>query len=252
MVASQRIHAAWLSLDEQDNEPHSFWMYVIAALQTLAPDLGRQSYELLQSPQPPSILVVLPDLLNEIANLPGPAVLVLDDYHVYSRPPRSTTRWRMSWTICPGHCISLCPRAPIRHFRWRACAPAINRRAPRRRSALFYDEAVAFVNQAMNLDLPPGAVESLLRRTEGWAAGLHCAALSLRGQADPSGYIETFTGGHHYVLEYLVDEVLTRQPERVSAFLPRPASWNGFCGPLCDAVAGDTDGAAQLAELYRG
>ncbi len=250
-LASRRIPAAWLSLDEQDNDPIRFWMYVIAALQTLASDLGKQSFELLQSPQPPPIPLVLSDLLNEVTNLSDPTVLILDDYHLISATAIHDSVAYVLDHLPRNLHLALSTRAdpPLPLARLRARDQVVELRAADLRFTT--DEALNFLNQAMDLNLPLGSVESLLSRTEGWAVGLQLAALSLQGQADPRGYIDSFTGGHHYVLEYLVEEVLNRQPERVQRFLAQTSILERLCGPLCDALTGETGGTALLAELYR-
>ena len=114
-----------------------------------------------------------------------------------------------------------------------------------------HSEAAAFLNQVMGLKLSAEDIAALERRTEGWIAGLQLAAISLQGQQDAAGFIRSFTGSHHFVLDYLVEEVLGQQPERVQTFLLRTSILDRLCGPLCDAVllAPSASGRATLEYL---
>ncbi|MBK9713063.1 MAG: AAA family ATPase [Kouleothrix sp.] len=225
---------AWLSLDEDDNDPARFWTYAIAALQAVRAGLGQTLRQTLQSAQPAPILLLLPDLLNEIADLADPLILVLDDYHAISAAGIHESLAFMLDHAPPSLHLVVATRAdpPLPLARLRARDSMVELRAADLRFTT--EEAFAFLTQAMGLNVQPGEVEALVGRTEGWAAGLQLAALSLRGQTNLREYIESFTGEHHYVLDYLVEEVLRRQPEPVQRFLAHTSILERLCGPLCD------------------
>jgi LuxR family maltose regulon positive regulatory protein len=232
---------AWLSLDDQDNEPTRFWTYLVAALQMVHADLGQEPLHLLQAAQPPPAEGILSSLLNEIVALAQspPAtdiVLVLDDYHLISTP-----QIHEGITFLLEHqphnlhlVISTRADPPLPFFRLRARGQLTDLRSDDLRFTP--DEAAAFLNTVMGLDLAPADVEALKTRTEGWIVGLQLAALSLQGRADAHGFVTGFTGSHHYILEYLTEEVLARQTEPVRRFLLQTSILDRLCGSLCDSV----------------
>ena len=231
--------AAWLSLDELDNDPARFWLYVIAALQTIQPNLGQAARDVLQSPHTFPVQLILPDLLNDIATLPQPAILVLDDYHVISTPAIHESIGYALAHLPPTLHVVLASRVdpPLPMARLRANNGLVDVRAADLRFTP--DEAVQFLNQCMQLGLIAEDVSTLLTRTEGWAVGLQLAALAIQSSAtpqDPRATIERFGGGSRYVLEYLVEQVLSRQSEPVQQFLAQTAILDRLCGPLCDAL----------------
>jgi LuxR family maltose regulon positive regulatory protein len=211
--------------------------------------LGHDALRLLQAPQPPAAQVVLTALLNEVAALPHQIILVLDDYHRISEPAiHQGLTFLLEHQPSNLHLVIATRADPhLPTYRLRARGQLTELRSADLRFTA--DEAAAFLNAAMGLDLAREEVEALEARTEGWIVGLHLAALSLRGRADAREFIAAFSGGHHYVLEYLTQEIVRRQPEPVQRFLMQTSILDRLCGPLCDALTGESDGAATLAHL---
>src|SRR5215210_23965 len=235
-VAACERESAWLSLDEGDNDPTRFLAYLIAALQTIAPNIGEGVLEVLQSPQPPPTESILTALLNEIDTVPDDFVLVLDDYHVIDGSAVDEALSFVLEHLPPRMHLVIAtredPHLPLARLRGRGQLSEV--RADDLRFAP--DEAAEFLNQVMGLSLSAEDIATLETRTEGWIAGLQMAALSMQGRADATSFIKSFTGTHHFVLDYLVEEVLKQQPESVQTFLLRTSFLGRLCGPLCDAV----------------
>ena len=242
--------AAWLSLDAEDNDPATFWTYVAAALQTAAPTVGAAALSVLESPQPQAELA-LRALLNDLAALVDDVVLVLDDYHVIDRPEVHEGVAFLLDRLPPTVHIVIATRAdpPLPVSRLRARGELVEIRAADLRFTP--DEAAAYLNGTMGLDLAGGDVAALEARTEGWIAALQLAALSIHGRGDVSSFIASFAGDDRYVVDYLVDEVLGRQSEHVRTFLLRTAVLDRLTGSLCDAVSGGDDGRFMLESLER-
>jgi LuxR family transcriptional regulator, maltose regulon positive regulatory protein len=251
-VAACGRPTAWLSLDAGDNDLTRFLLHLIAAVQTIAPDLGREVATILQSLQPAPAEVLLTSLLNEITTVPDRFVLVLDDYHLIDAKPIDRALTFLLEHLPPQlHMIIATredPQLPLARFRARGQLTDV-RAADLRFTAA---EAAVFLNQVMGLHLAATDIASLEDRTEGWIAGLQLAALSLQGSQDVAGFIRAFAGDHRYIADYLVEEVLQRQPEGVRRFLLQTAMLERLHGPLCDAVTGQEGGAAQLEALERG
>jgi LuxR family maltose regulon positive regulatory protein len=233
---------AWLSLDEGDNDATRFLTYLIAALQTIETNIGTEVLAVLQTPQPPSVESILTTLLNEIASVPDPFVLVLDDYHLIdSQSVDNALTFLLDHLPPQMHLVIATredPHLPMSRLRARDQLTELRAIDLRFTPA----EAADFLNQVMGLDLSAEDIAALETRTEGWIAGLQLAALALltmHGQHDTSGFIKSFTGSHHFVLDYLVEEVLGQQSERVQMFLLRTSILERMCGPLCDAVLSD-------------
>lgn len=228
--------AAWLSLDEGDNDPIRFLTYLIAALQMLDPELGKVALAGLQSPQPPTLEALLVILLNDVAGFSSPFVLVLDDYHLITAASIHQVLTFLLEHLPPRMHLVITSRAdpplPLAQLRARRQMTEV-READLR---LTLDEAADFLNQIMGLSLSPEEVATLEARTEGWMAGLQLAALSMRGETDLSGFIESFSGSHRHIVDYLAEEVLHRQPEEIQTFLLQTSILERLCGPLCDAV----------------
>jgi LuxR family maltose regulon positive regulatory protein len=250
-VARLPGRAAWLSLGDGDNDPARFWTYLIAALQTVHAGLGQDALQILQAAQQPATQAVLTALLNQVARLPQQVVLVLDDYHLISERSIHEGIAYLLEHLPPTLHLVISTRAdpPLPTYRLRARGQLTELRSADLRFTA--DEAAAFLNAAMGLDLAREDVEALEARTEGWIVGLQLAALSLQGRPDAHEFITAFSGGHHYVLEYLTEEVVRRQPERVQHFMMQTSILERLCGPLCNAVTGETDGEATLAHLRR-
>lgn len=250
-LAADDRSAAWLSLDLGDNQSATFWAYLVAALQTVAPGVGDDALALAQSPQPPTTAAVLATLLNELNALSHDVVVVLDDYHVIDARDIHDGMTFLLDHLPPHVHLVIASRAdpPLPLPRLRARGDLVEIRANDLRFTP--DETAAFLNQAMGLDLSEADVAALDTRTEGWIAGLQLAALSLQGRADATGFVQAFAGDDRYVVDYLVDEVLTRQPEPVRSFLLHTAVLDRLNGPLCDAVTGRDDSDTVLEALER-
>ena len=244
--------AAWLSLDRGDNDPASFWAYVIAALRTVASGVGESALALLDAPQPPPIETVLTALLNDLGAVAGEVVLVLDDYHVIDAREVQDAMAYLLGHLPPWLHVVIAsrtdPALPLARMRARGELAEI-RAAELRFTA---DEAAAYLNEMMGLGLTAPDVAALEGRTEGWIAALQLAALSMQGRDDVAGFIAGFAGDDRYVVDYLAEEVLARQPDRVQAFLLQTSILGRLSGPLCDAVTGQGDGKAMLEALDRG
>jgi len=240
--------AAWLSLDKGNSDPVGFLAYLVAALQTVAADTGEGVLAVLQSPQPPPIEPLLTTLLNEIAAIPDDFILVLDDYHVLDAKPSDASMpvddvlaFLLEHLPPQMHLVVATredPNLPLARLRARGQLTELRAADLRFTPA----EATEFLDQVMGLDLLAADIEALETRTEGWIAGLQLAALSMQGHHDIAGFIKSFTGSHHFVLDYLVEEVLEQQPEGIQTFLLHTSILSRLCGPLCDAILQrDTD-----------
>ena len=247
---------AWLSLDAGDNDPARFWRHAVAALDRVRPGIGERVGPLLGPPAPPSFEPLVTALLNELAAPPGgrgatgPRRLPSDRLSAGARVTRlsagAPAAWAASWCW---------PAARTRRWPWPGCGPAGSwlscappscgsPRTRRRRCCSRW-------RPVPGVALPDAAVAALAARTEGWAAGLQLAALSLRGQPDVAGFVAAFTGSHRYVLDYLAEEVLERQSEQVRAFLLETSVLERLSGALCDAVTGRAGGQALLEQVER-
>jgi LuxR family transcriptional regulator, maltose regulon positive regulatory protein len=251
-VACCERSVAWLSLDEQDNDTKRFFTLLVAALQTIEENIGAGVIGSLQSPQPPSIESILTALLNEISAIPYKFVLVLDDYHVIdSEAIDEALTFLLEHLPPPMHLVIATrenPQLPLGRLRARGHLTEL------RDTDLRFSpgEANAFLTQAMGLDLSADEIHALETRTEGWIAGLQLAALSMQGREDIPAFIRAFAGDNRYIVDYLVEEVLQRQPDDVRSFLLQTSILDRLQGPLCDAVTGQEDGSARLQSLERG
>ena len=243
--------AAWLSLDQRDNDPAVFWTYLIAALQTASPGVGTGALVQLQSPQAP-IEAVLATLLNDLGAVSDSVVLVLDDYHVIDARDIHDGMAFMLEHLPPQFHLVIAGRAdpalPLSRLRGRGELVEI-RAADLRFTP---DEAATYLNEVMGLVLRAEDVAALEGRTEGWIAALQLAALSLQGRDDAAGFIAGFAGDDRYIVDYLVEEVLQRQPQNVRSFLLSTSILSRLSGSLCDAVTGQDGGKAMLEALDRG
>ena len=244
--------AGWVSLDRSDNDPAFFWAYFITALQKIQPGVGERARSLLHSPQPPPIESVLTTLINEINAIEEDFALILDDFHVIDALPAHDGIAFLLDHLPPHMHLVIASRAdPLLPLaRLRARGEATELRAADLRFTP--GEVAAFLNEAMGLKLSSQDVAALETRTEGWIAGLQLAALSMQGREDVAGFVAAFTGDDRYIVDYLVEEVLQRQPERVRSFLLQTCILDRLCGPLCDAVTGQERGKSMLEALERG
>jgi LuxR family transcriptional regulator, maltose regulon positive regulatory protein len=249
---------AWLSLDEADNEPTHFLAYIIAALQTTAAAIGTEALGALQMLPPPATESILTTLINEISRLADPFILVLDDYHVIEAQAIDQALTFLLENLPPQMHLVITtredPQLPLARMRVRGQLTEL-RAADLRFTAA---EAAEFLNASMGLQLSAHDIAALEDRTEGWIAGLQLAALALQGpmsrqgQDEVSGFIRTFAGDHRYIVDYLVEEVLQRQPEPIRNFLIQTAILDQLNGAVCEAVTGEAGGSARLEALERG
>jgi LuxR family maltose regulon positive regulatory protein len=252
VAPSDERSVAWLSLDRGDNDPATFWTYVVAALQTVAPEIGANAVALLAEPQAPPLQTVVTTLLNDLGTMTRDLVLVLDDYHVIeAREVQEGMAFLLDHLPPQVHLVIASradPALPL--ARLRARGELVETRAADLRFTP--DEAAAYLNGMMGLELTAGDVAALEARTEGWIAALQLAALSMQGRDDVAGFIAGFAGDDRYVVDYLAEEVLLRQPEDVRAFLLQTSVLGRLNGPLCDAVTAHDGGKAMLEALDRG
>ena len=250
LVAVCERPVAWLSLDESDNDPARFLTYLVAALQTIMANIGAGVLGVLQSPQPQSTESILTALLNEITTIPDPFMLVLDDYHLIDAKPVDQALTFLLEHLPPQMHLVIAtredPHLPLARLRARDQLTEL-RAADLRFTT---SEAAEFLNQVMGLNISADDIAALEARTEGWIAGLQLAALSMQGQTDTAGFIKSFTGSHHFVLDYLIEEVLQHQSESIQTFLLRTSILDRLCGPLCDAVSGSSSASGQETLEY--
>lgn len=266
-LAQSKPRATWLALDAGDNDPVRFWSYFIAALQQVDPAIGSTSLALLQTPKTSAIESMLIALVNEIDSLPDEAppesvhiqvggigaglILVLDDFHYIE-----TTLIHQQLSFLLDH---LTPRLHL--VISSRSDPPLNLARLRARDQLLElhegdlrfttQEAVVFLNETMGLSLTLEQIAALETRTEGWIAGLQLAALSLRGRADSSSFVQAFTGSHRFVLDYLTDEVLAGQTDNVQSFLLQTSILERLNASLCNTLTGRGDSQSILEELER-
>jgi len=241
---------AWLSLDERDSDLTRFLQYLIAALQTLNSAIGTKTSALLTSGQPPTEST-LTTLLNEITAVPQEFALVLDDYHMLDAPPIDQALTFLLDHLPPQMHLVITtredPSLPLSRLRVRGQLTEL--RASDLRFTV--EETAVFLNQMMGLNLSEENITALETRTEGWIAGLQMAALSMQGQKDITHFIQSFSGSHHFVLDYLVEEVLQQQPENVQDFLLQTAVLDQLTASLCNALTGEGNGQKILELLER-
>lgn len=240
---------AWLSLDEGDNELSRFVTYTVAALQQIDPELGQDTLRLLQMSEKPSSEAIITLLINQLDTLEQKILLVLDDYHVINNlDVHQAVSLLIEQLPSYLHLIILSrtdPPFPLARLRVRQQMTEIRDKELRFTEA----EATAFFNKSMSLELPPDDVAALEARTEGWIAGLQLAALSLRGHKDKHQFVKNFAGSHRQVIDYLSEDVLKLQDERVQNFLLNTSILERLSGPLCDAVTSRNDSQKMLEEL---
>ena len=232
-----RRRTAWVSLDSRDNDPTTFWSYVVAALQTVVPGAGEAGG--------------VESLLNDLHTVDQQVWLVLDDYHVIAS---AAVHDEMAFLVehLPPHVhVVLSTRAdpPLPLARLRARQQLVELRASDLRFTA--EEAAAYLRDSMGLVLDERAIAALDSRTEGWVAALQLAALSMQGRQDLSGFVAEFTGDDRYIVDYLAEEVLQRLPGDLRSFLLRTSILTRFNGALCDAVTQQPGGRAALESLDR-
>jgi LuxR family maltose regulon positive regulatory protein len=241
---------AWLSVDGGDNDSARFISYLIKALQTIKAGIGEGLLAALQSPQPLQIETFLTTLLNEITTIENDFILVLDDYHsIDSQSVDQVLAFLIEHQPPQMHLVIATredPSLPLSRLRARGQLTELRAADLRFTPA----ETAEFLNRVMGLNLSAENIAALETRTEGWIAGLQMAAISMQGITDTASFIQSFTGGHHFVLDYLMEEVLERQPESVQTFLLRTSILDRMCGSLCDAVLCDASVRGQETLEY--
>lgn len=240
---------AWLSLDRDDNDPARFWTYVIASLQTIRPDLGESCLRLLQSPSQVPIDSILTTLINDIATKLETFVLALDDYHLIESQSIHEAMTFLLNHLPPNAHMVIAGRAdpplPLAGLRGRGQLNEM-RTADLRFTS---EEATAFFKQSMALDLSDEDITALENRTEGWIASLQMAGMSMQGRDDITGFINDFSGTHHYIMDYLTEEVLQRQEEIIRTFLLQTSILDRLSGPLCNFIVDQEDCQETLEQL---
>lgn len=246
-----RIQVAWLSLDEGENDPTRFLGYVVSALQTIDETLGQGASGLLSMPQLPPLSVILDELINDLTELEQPIILFLDDYHVINNSKlHEALEYFIEHQPCCLHlAITTREDPPFALGRMRARGQMTEIRAHDLRFTS--EEAQQFFNQSMNLTLDGETINALEARTEGWAVGLQLAALAMQNLPEQQDFLTDFSGSHRYVIDYLLDEVLKRQPPEVTEFLGKTAVLKRFNAELCQAVTGDPASTTILTQLER-
>ncbi len=247
-LATQPCRTGWLSLDRGDNDPVRFWTYLIAALQTIWPEIGESAQALLRTSPASPMESILTVLINDLASMSTGAILVLDDYHTIDNPAiHSALAFFLDYLPTQMRVVVATradPPIPLAHLR--AKGRLLELRADGLRFTL--QECAELLNQRMALSLTAGEVEILAERTEGWIVGLQLAGLSLRGRSDAGAFIYALSGSHRYILDYLVEEVLNLQRDDIQAFLLQTCILDRLCGPLCDALMADETAVRMLAD----
>jgi LuxR family maltose regulon positive regulatory protein len=242
---------AWLTLDEQDNDPTRFWTYVIAALRRCDAPVGEATLALLHAQHPPLLTGALTLLINELAALAHDIALILDDYHLISAPAiHDSLRFLLDHLpSCLHLLIAGRGDPPLPLARLRARGQLIELREPDLR--LNGDEAATFLAEVMGLALAHDVIGHLEARTEGWIAGLQLAALSLRRHHDLSVLMTAFAGSHRFVLDYVQQEILAPLPEARQRFLLQISVLDRINADLCRALTGDPSSQTILESVER-
>ena len=248
-VSASGRAVAWVSLDESDSDTARFLTYLVAAIQTVVPDVGGAVRTALESPQPPPMETLLTLLLNDLAALEKDLILVLDDYHLVDSTEVDKALEFLLQHLPPQQHLMLLtredPQLPLARLRASGYMQEI--RAAELRFTP--EEAADFLNHTMKLSVTTEAVAMLESRTEGWIAGLQMAALSLKGDIDQDAFIRDFAGTHRFVLDYLVEEVLQQCDPQTRVFLLRSSILERMNASLCDSVTGLPDSAERLRVL---
>jgi LuxR family maltose regulon positive regulatory protein len=240
-AAAKDFQFCWFSLDESDNDLARFLAYTIAALNTIEPDAALSVVELMGSRQNPPVEALVTLLINDAAQITKPFVLVLDDYHVISSEAVHEAMSFLLDHLPPQMRLIVVSRAdpPLPVARLRGQGQLVDVRQNDLRFSVA--EAAGFLNHVMHLDLIAEDITLLNKRTEGWVAGLQMAAVSIQERKDSTAFIQAFTGSNRYILDYLLEEVLQRQPEPIQRFLLETAVLNRLTASLCQFMLADGD-----------
>ena len=253
-IASRDFPSAWMTLDDHDNDSTRFWTYVISALRTFDSSVGKNSLSALMASQPPSFQTLLTPLINDLARLKEPCVLVLEDYHaITSTEINEAVAFLIQHLPEPLHLVLTTrsdPALPLAILRVRDELLEINTTHMR----FSQEETEAFLHTAIQADVPASTVDTLVQKTEGWAAGLRLVVLSLQNKSSPADIeqlIQSFSGSDRYVADYLIKEVFESQPEAIQSFLFKTCFFTRLTDSLCDALTDTNDSAAALERLAR-
>ncbi len=231
--------AAWLSVDKNDNDLSRFLIYLIAALQRIDAEIGVDVQAALEETLSPHFDILLTRLISEIEKLPDKSIIVLDDYHlINSKQVHDAINFLIEFIPPAIHLVisgRSDPPLPISRLRVRGDVNEV--RTPQLRFTK--EEVATYLNDLLGFDLSTDGIAALETHTEGWIASLKLAALSMQGRDDWPQFISRFSGSNRYVIDYLVDEVMARQPEEVQTFLRRTSILERFCAPLCEYVIDD-------------
>lgn len=246
-----RVPFAWVSLDAGDNDPVRFWGYVAAALRGAGIDVPRSVDAALSAPAASAVETGLPPLVNALAGRPSGVVLVLDDYHLIREPLIHAGVTFLLERSPPGVHLAIASRASppvgVARLRVRGELGEVGD------AQLRFDRAGVgmLLNDGLGLALGDGEIDVLLDRTEGWAAGLYLAGLSLRTRTDGAEFVASFSGEQRHLADYLLEEVLAGQPEELRRFLVHTSVLARLSAPLCDSLLGETGSHERLAEIER-
>jgi LuxR family transcriptional regulator, maltose regulon positive regulatory protein len=252
-IKEKGIPSAWLSLDVGDNDPSRFLQYLLKAFQPVVPGIEDDIPDMLR---PAQYEIIINQLTNQLASISEPFVLVLDDFHVInSEAVSKIVSYLMEHLPHRIHLILLTridPPLPLSRLRVRNQLMDI--RADQLRFT--HDEIAAFLNNMMGLKLSADDLSAIEMRTEGWIAGLQLAALSMQNSKDIHAFVSAFTGSHHYIMDYLIEEVIRIQPKKTGDFLMQTSILDHICGPLCESVInadteGTINGQAMLESLEK-
>lgn len=247
---SEMVHpVAWLSLDESDGDPARFLAYLVAAVAQTGSDFGASVQALLQAPQPPAEKILLSALINELAGLQQPLFLVLDDYHsLQNQAVHRQLNFLSEYQPQHIHLVIVTREdPPLPLSRLRAQGQVLEIRQPDLRFT--HQEVVDFLHTSFDIKISAEDIQALAKHTEGWVVGLHMAALSLRNTPDKHAFVQSFTGSHRFILDYLLEEVLDHQPDHFREFLQKTSILERLSAPLCDALTGRSDSSEILDQL---
>ncbi len=260
---SDAPRVAWFSLDEGDNDPSRFWRYVIAACQHIQEAIGATSLSLLQSPERPTLESIVTLLINDIASCNNKCILVLEDYHLISSEyVHTSVLFLLEHLPANLHVIIVTrsdPPFPLGRLRARNALTEVRTASLRFSST----ETASFLHDVAGCQVSSEDVLHLDTHTEGWVAGLQLVAILLQGErekrekqdgegkGDNAQFLAAFSGSHRHVTEYLVEEVLSRQPGHIHSFLLQTSILDRLTGSLCDALTGGSDGERMLEDLER-
>jgi LuxR family maltose regulon positive regulatory protein len=240
---------AWLSLDEEDNDPQLFWTYVLSALSTHQLEGLTSLYKSLQSPQAPPFKYLLGGLINLLVESTQQFVLILDDYHLINEPQVHTTLSYLVESLPAQMHILLSTRTdpPLPLAKLRARQQLLEIHANQLRCTT--EETKAFFKTVMGLQLPEESIEEVTAHTEGWLVGLQLIGLSLREPTHSATLLEEVSGDQRYILDYLTDEVLRKQPQEIQTFLLSTCILEQLNASLCNAVMGQANSQQMLERL---